>query len=378
MQTPGGPGDVLAIHVGNQTYTVRQDQVPIIIGREVTAHVCIDDERISRDHVHLDHTSAGWVAIDQSRNGIFIDGTRQHQIPIQDTTTIHLGHPYGIPVTFTEDNCEPHRQPQPETAAENGNAEPTLVVEKTDPNVARVGAAVSARRKELDLPQRYLASNGIMSAGSLIDFEKGRRWPRRATRAKLEEALGWPQGHIARLRNQRIEPDGAQTAALTNTVGMPLMTEVVEVALNNITMTIKSLPATSDPDFTSRANGILADLRRIETSATRAACAATGDSSVVLILGAIRKTYKNLMLHASRAPTATLGQQLFAARHGAELSSAELANAAGVPIEAITTAESEAPLDANTIAALTLTLTSLNLNGHDGSVRTPTKPTTRH
>jgi transcriptional regulator with XRE-family HTH domain len=225
------------------------------------------------------------------------------------------------------------------------------------------------RRKELDLPQRHLASSGIMSAGSLIDFEKGRRWPRRATRAKLEEALGWPQGHIARLRNQRIEPDEEQTAVLTNTVGMPLMTEVVEVALNNITTTIGSLPAISDPEFTPRASGILADLRRIETSAARLARATTGDPSVVLILAAVRKTYTDMMLRAARATGATLGQQLFAARHAAELSIEEIANAAGVPVEAATAAESEAPLDVNTTAALSTMLTSLN----GSSNRTPTK-----
>ncbi len=253
------------------------------------------------------------------------------------------------------------RQPQPDTAADNDDAESTLVAEKTDPDVARVGAAVSARRKELDLPQRYLARSGIMSAGSLIDFEKGRRWPRRATRAKLEEALGWPQGHIARLRNQRIEPDEEQTVALTNTVRMPLMTEVVEVALNNITTTIGALPAISDPEFTPRAGGILADLRRIEASATRAARAATGDPSVLLILGAVRKTYTDLMLRAARAPGATLGQQLFAARRRAQLSIEEVANAAGVPVEEITAAESDVPLDAKTIAALSAALHSIKL-----------------
>ncbi|KLO28446.1 hypothetical protein ABH37_06285 [Mycobacterium haemophilum] len=253
------------------------------------------------------------------------------------------------------DNFEPH----PDTAADNNDVES----EKTDPGVARAGTAVSARRKELDLPQRHLARSGIMSAGSLIDFEKGRRWPRRATRAKLEEALGWPQGHIAHLRNQPIEPDEEPAAALTNTVRMPLMIEVVEVALNNITTTISSLPAISDPEFTPRASSILADLRRIEISATRAARAATGDASVVLVLSAVRKIYKDLMLRAARAPGATLGQQLFAARHRAELCIEEIANAAGVPVEAITGAEAEAPLDANTVAALSATLRSLNGTG---------------
>lgn len=65
------------------------------------------------------------------------------------------------------------------------------------------------------------------------------------------------------------------------------------------------------------------------------------------------------MVRAARAPGATLGQQLFAARHRTELSIDELANAAGVPVEAITAAESEAALDAATTAALTTALTNL-------------------
>jgi hypothetical protein len=198
-----------------------------------------------------------------------------------------------------------------------------------------------------------------MSAGSLIDFEKGRRWPRRATRAKLEEALGWPPGRIASLRSQRVDPDDEQTVALTNTGGMPMLAEVLEVALNNITSTIESLPAIADPDFTSRANPILADLRKLESSAARAARAATGDSALAKVLGGVRKTHKNLMLRAARAPGATLGQQLFAARHRTELRIDEVANAAGVPVEAVAAAEDGAALDDATVAALAAALASL-------------------
>lgn len=348
----------LTIHVGDQTYAVLPDQAPIVIGRDPSAQLCIDDEHVSRTHLRLEVTPTGWVAVDQSRNGIFVGDTRAPQIPITHATTIHLGHPNGTALTFTEDTMEPPHRYEPDT---DDDSETTLVTEATDPDIARAGAAVAARRKELDLPQRYLAANGIISAGSLIDFEKGRRWPRRANRAKLEEALRWPPGHIANIRFQRVEPDDEQTMALTNTVRMPMMAEVVKVALDTITTTITSLPATSDPDFTPRANHVLSDLRRLEASAAQAARLATGDSSVALILGAVRKTYKDLMLRAARAPGATLGQQLFAARHRAELTIEELANAAGVPVEAITAAEAEASLDPTTTAALTAALGSLSM-----------------
>jgi pSer/pThr/pTyr-binding forkhead associated (FHA) protein len=342
---PGSEGSSLTIRTGTHTYTVSQSQAPVVIGRDNTAQVRIDDEHVSATHLRLEHTPTGWVAVDRSRNGTFIDGTRQPHIPITGATTVHLGHPRGVAVTLT--------------SADTDDAEVTTLTDTTDPGVARAGAAVAARRKELDLSQRHLAANGIMNAGSLIDFEKGRRWPRRATRARLEEALGWPQGRIASLRNQPIEPDDEQTVTLTNAARISMMAEVVEVALNNITTAIESLPAPADPDFTPRANRILADLRTIEASAAGAARAAIGDSSIAIMLGAVRKTYKDLMLRAARAPGATLGQRLFAARHRTELSPDELANAAGVPVNAITAAEAEAALDAATTAALSNALTSL-------------------
>jgi DNA-binding transcriptional regulator YiaG len=77
------------------------------------------------------------------------------------------------------------------------------------------------------------------------------------------------------------------------------------------------------------------------------------------ILGTIRKTYRELMLQAARAPGATLGQQLFAARHRSELTAEEFANAAGVPVDAVKSAEAEAALPPGTVAALTAALANL-------------------
>lgn len=353
-----GAQPTLSIRVGDRTYTVHPGQAPILIGRDSAAQVCIDDERVSRTHLRVEHTGADWVAVDQSRNGIFIDGTRQPRIPIRGATTIHLGHPNGIALTLTEAATEAPTD-EPDIGIDD-DSETSMVIETTDPGIARAGAAVAARRMELDLSQRLLAANANMSVGSLIDLEKGRRWSRRANRSKLEQALGWPQGRIAAIRNHHVDPNDEQTLTLTNTVRMPMMAEVVQVALDNITTTIASLPAASDPDFTPRVNNILSDLRRIEASAAHAARAATGDSSIALILGAVRKTYKDLMLRAARSPGATLGQQLFAARHRAELTIDELANAAGVPVEAITAAEAETALDAATATSLSAVLASLS------------------
>src|ERR1700754_420125 len=81
------------------------------------------------------------------------------------------------------------------------DAEPTAqTADVVDAGLARAGAAAAARRRELDISQRSLAADGIINAGALIAFEKGRSGPRERTRAKLEEVLQWPHGTIARLR----------------------------------------------------------------------------------------------------------------------------------------------------------------------------------
>lgn len=357
MGTPQGASPSLVIHAGNQTYTAHESDAPIIIGREFPAQVRIGDDRISRTHMRLDCTPTGWVAVDQSRNGIFIDDTRQSTIAIRDGTTIYLGTPRGIPITFSYRAAVPQAEGEPDIPGDDDDTERALDI--IDPGIARAGAAVAARREELKLTQRYLARSGIVNAGALIDFEKGRRWPRKATLAKLEDALQWPHGTIARIRREQTDPDGEDTVMMMNTVRAPLMAEAVEVALTTINTAIESLPAPSEPEFSHRAAGILADLRKLETVAAGAARSAKGAPEVALVLSAVRRCYKDLMLRAARAPGATLGQRLYAARYRAELTVEETANAAGVPVEMITAVEAEVPLDADTARALSAMLASL-------------------
>ena len=69
-----------------------------------------------------------------------------------------------------------------------------------DDGIARAGAAVAARRRELGISQRELARQKIITAPALITFEKGRSWPRERTRHTLEQLLQWPAGTIARIR----------------------------------------------------------------------------------------------------------------------------------------------------------------------------------
>jgi pSer/pThr/pTyr-binding forkhead associated (FHA) protein len=354
--TPSYPRPSLVIHAGNQTYTAHESDAPIIIGREFPAQIRIGDDTVSRTHMRLDCTPTGWVAVDQSRNGIFIDDTRQSTIPIKHGTAIYLGSPRGIPLAFSYRPAAPQAEHEPDTPDDDDSERALDVV---DPGIARAGAAVAARREVLKLTQRHLARSGIVNAGALIDFEKGRRWPRKATLAKLEDALQWPHGTIARIRRESADPDSEDTVMMMNTVRAPLMAEAVEIALTTINTAIESLPAPSEPDFSRRAASILADLRKLEAVATGAARSAKGAPEVALVLSAVRRCYKDLVLRAARAPGATLGQRLYAARYRAELTVEETANAAGVPVDVITAAEAEVPLNADMVAALSAVLASL-------------------
>ncbi|WP_082993148.1 FHA domain-containing protein [Mycobacterium sp. 1245111.1] len=341
----------LKIRAGTQSRTFEPSDAPIIIGRDQPAHIIVGDEHISRTHVHIDHDPvSGWVAHDRSRNGIFVDGERQSTITIRDKLALNLGSPTGVAVTI-------------EPALDANSAED---VEVTDPGVAFAGAAVAARRDELNVSQRSLARAGIVNAGGLAAFEKGRRWPRPATRTQLEHALQWPQGHISDLRRQgtenataRIESDNGASAD-SSTVRTSLLTDAAELALGTIKSAIATLPEPNDPAFKDRVATLLGDLRRLEAVAANAAQSAKGAPDVTLTLSAVRKTYRELMLRAARAPSATLGQQLYAARQRHELSTEDAANAAGVPTSAIEAVESEIGVDANTRDAIKAALAALN------------------
>lgn len=59
-----------------------------------------------------------------------------------------------------------------------------------------MGAMVSARRCELAMSRQQLAQRAGVSLTTISNFESGIIWPRPVTRARLETALGWPQGAL--------------------------------------------------------------------------------------------------------------------------------------------------------------------------------------
>src|SRR5688500_13564354 len=172
------------------------------------------------------------------------------------------------------------------------NAEP--IDEATgavDPGMVRAGAAAAARRRELDISQRSLAADGIINAGALIAFEKGRSWPRERTRAKLEEVLRWPPGTIARLR--RGEPATAETTAAQRHGDdeVPLIAQAVVTAVHTFGSAIDSLPTVEDPDFTPRVTSILSDLRQLEAVAARATRISRVTPALIKALSTVRGRY---------------------------------------------------------------------------------------
>ncbi|WP_029112166.1 hypothetical protein [Mycobacterium sp. URHB0044] len=217
---------------------------------------------------------------------------------------------------------------------------------EVDPGMARAGAAAAARRRELDISQRSLAADGIINAGALIAFEKGRSWPRERTRAKLEEVLQWPPGTIARIRRGGSVAAAEPAQALPGGDEVSLIAQAVEAAVNTLGATIGSLPPVDDPDFTPRVTAILTDLRQLEAVAARAARIGRLTPPLLKALSTVRRQMDELTLLGATAPTATLGQRLYAARRRANLTIGETAQASGVPEEAIIAAEAEHPVAA--------------------------------
>jgi transcriptional regulator with XRE-family HTH domain len=206
--------------------------------------------------------------------------------------------------------------------------------------MARAGAAFAERRRHLNIAQRELARQGVITASSLIAFEKGRSWPRERTRAKLEELVRWPAGTLAVIRSGGEIPGSAP--ADTDTVSeTAVVVDLVDVALSNHDVAMANLPAPTDPAFADQVQSMLATLRRTENITVRAVRGTQGSTSVIKTLAAVRRRYDELMARAAAAPGATLGQRLYTARRRANLTAAEAAAALGAPPELVIAVEND-------------------------------------
>ena len=218
-----------------------------------------------------------------------------------------------------------------------------------DPGIARAGAAVAARRRELGISQRELARDKIINATALIRFEKGRTWPRERTRHVLEQILQWPAGAISRIRDGEPAEAFMGSARADSSDGeflASLVADAVQPALVRFDQAIASLPPSDAPEFVDRASAILADLRKLEQMGARAVRHSRGSAvEVVKALGVIRRRYDELMLRTSEHRDATVGQRLYAARHRANLTAGEVAAISGLSDQLVVEVENGASVD---------------------------------
>lgn len=370
------PGS-LVVRTERSTHVVSPRAGAATIGRDLHAQVQLDDSRISRVHVRLELVDGVWRAIDTSMNGMFMGSSRAHSVAITDGLALRLGDPVAGPTVRFEVTPAPHGRPigpdDPEATTLIGSREDETTV-SLNPGMVRAGAAAAARRRELDISQRSLAADGIINAGALIAFEKGRSWPRDRTRAKLEEVLHWPPGTIAQIREGSaphtepsipvpvsgpvpvsygsapapvgVAPSGPAPSGPVPTAGgeSTLIAQAVEAAVNTLGATIDALPALADPDFTPRVTAILGDLRQLEAVAAQATRIGRVTPPLLRALSTVRREIEELTLLAATAPTATLGQRLYAARRRANLTTGETAQAAGVAEDVVARAEAEQPI----------------------------------
>ena len=131
-----------------------------------------------------------------------------------------------------------------------------------------------------------------------------------------------------------------------------MIAQAVVTAVGSFSSTIASLPPVDDPAFTPRVTAILSDLRQLEAVAARAARIGSITPALIKALGTVRSLYDDLMVRAAGAPHATLGQRLYSARRGANLTVLETAQAAGISEQSIQHAEAEEPVSGAEVAAI--------------------------
>lgn len=213
---------------------------------------------------------------------------------------------------------------------------------------ARAGAAFAARREELGISQRQLATMKIIGAPNLIAFEKGRSWPREKTLAKLEQVVHWPPGTLAKVRaGGEVNVSGAIEARPPGSDAAAVVTGAVGVAVGQVLAAIEKLPDEDDATFAEQVQAVLAALRSVESVTARAVRSSQGSPEVIKSLRLIRHHYDELMARAAAAPGATVGQRLYTARTAAALTVAEAAGAMGVAPDVVLAAEAEQPVTAD-------------------------------
>lgn len=207
--------------------------------------------------------------------------------------------------------------------------------EETDPGVAFAGSQFALWRRKKGVTQRQLMDEKIISQAPLVNFEKGRSWPRERTRAALEQRVGLPAGQITRWRYG----DAARATASAMPLRTDLMVAALDIAVQAVLTQADRVPDPASADYWPAVVESLRELRKLD--ATVSAAARTSPSDAVLThLRAVRRCYDRLMRAAAAADPDQVGPQLYVARTAAQMSTQEAAQIAGVPEPTINAVES--------------------------------------
>ena len=366
MPAPQSPRDepglpILIVRFGSVDETLRPGDGPVFIGRQLPAQLRVDDPRISRTHARIESAGAHWVAVDEaSTNGMFLDGAKVSTVTVTDGMTLHLGHAEGIAVKFSF--IDPDAGTIMATHAMPSGAEqrrgtvhgdtPVRTEAMGGPDIARAGAAVAARREELGYPPRHLSDDGVISharvgglraRAQLASREHPRKGRARSALAAGHDHPRGPRGRGPRGRRHRaavglraaggdarLRQDRPRTAWRRGS--RPCRRSATRTSARRPLSTWRGCAGCTPPPPTPHE--------------------APQPVEIILALSDVRRTYSDLMLRAATAPSATLGQRLYAARHRAQLSAEETAAGSGVDVDAVNAVEAERAVSVEVSAAL--------------------------
>jgi hypothetical protein len=160
-----------------------------------------------------------------------------------------------------------------------------------------------------------------------------------------------------------------------------IIVDLAEAAMHMYTAAIDALPFQEDRKFHTRADVVLAGLRKLRAALTEAASSSRPSPAVIVALSNVRRRYDSLMEHAAAAPGSSLGQQIYVTRVHAKLSAQEVENGAGLRTELLdeleaggTPTDDEAARIKEAIAALGGVPGTEHLQPHQPEPEQPLEP----
>ncbi len=117
------------------------------LGRANEADIHLENPRVSRDHAILQPTPAGWVLVNHSNNGMFINGQRVESLTITQPVTVVLGSASSGEVLQIFPIAEQPPAPRPQPPApqrrrgETTIARPPTAIHNIDQLVVTIGRA---------------------------------------------------------------------------------------------------------------------------------------------------------------------------------------------------------------------------------------------